>query len=208
MNDQKIKPGRLMYLLAAVAFAGAVGVLVWAVPKLIGGIEEMAGMQIVVPGTTEVTLENPGKYTLSHEYQSFINGKRYSTRGAISDLQCTLRSRETGREVPLQPLTYSSTYSIKGRAGVGMYSFKIDQAGTYELDARYPESMTGPKAVLSIGHLGGLIWGIGTFVVGLLAAIFLFIGSLAIFVVTLVLRITRKGKAAESPYAMPPPSGV
>ena len=208
MNDKKIKPSMVMYLLAGVMFAGAVGAIVWAVPKLIGGIEEMASIQIVVPGTTEVTLEKPGKYTLSHEYQSFINGKRYSTRGAISDLECTLRSRATGREVPLSPLTYSSTYSFQGRAGVGMYSFKIDQAGTYELDARYAEGKTGSKAVLSIGRLGGLFRGIAGFAIGLILAIFLFIGSLAIFVVTLVLRITRKRKAAESPYAMPPPAGV
>ena len=208
MNDQKIKPRRMMYLLAGVMFAGAVGAIVWAVPNLIGGIGEMAGIQIVVPGTTEFTLKEPGKYILSHEYQSFINGKRYSTRGAISDLECTLRSRATGRDVALSPLTYSSTYSIQGRAGVGMYSFKIDQAGTYELDARYPQGMTGPKAVLSIGRLGGLIWGIAGFAIGLILAILLFFGSLAIFVVTLVLRITRKRKAAESPYAMPPPAGV
>ena len=208
MNDQKIKPGRAMYLLAVVMFAGAVAAIVWAVPKLFRGIKEMAGIQIVVPGTMEVALEKPGKYIVSHEYQSVINGKRYSTRGAISDLECTLKSRATGRDVALSPITYTSTYSIQGRSGVGIYSFKIDSAGTYELDARYPEGTTGPEAVLSIGRFGGLIWGIGGFVVGLLLAIILFIGSAAIFVVTLVLRITRKRKAAASPYAMPPPVGV
>jgi len=208
MNHQKIKPSRMMYLLAGVMFAGAVGAIVWAALGLIGGIREMAGIQIVVPGTTEVTLEEPGKYILSHEYQSVINGKRYSTRGAISDLQCTLRSRATGRDVALSPLTYSSTYSIGARSGVGMYSFKIDQGGAYELDARYPEGRSSPKAVLSIGRLGGLIWGIGGFMLGLLLAILLFFGSVAIFVVTLILRIARKGKAAAPPYAMPPPAGV
>lgn len=208
MNDQKIKPSRGMYLLAVVMFAGAVGAIVWAVPRLFGGIEEMAGVQIVVPGTTEVVLEEPGNYTLSHEYQSVINGKRYSTRGAISDLECTLRSRATGREVPLSPITYSSTYNIGARSGVGIYSFKIDRGGTYELDARYAEGKSGPKAVLSIGRFGGLIWGIGGFMLGLLLAILLFFASAAIFVVTLVLRITRKHKAAASPYALPPPAGV
>ena len=104
MNDQKIKPGRWMYLLALVMFANAVGAIVWAIPNLVGGIGEMAGVQIVVPGTTEVTLDKPGNYTLSHEYQSVVNGKRYSTQGAISDLKCTLRSPATGREVPLSPV--------------------------------------------------------------------------------------------------------
>lgn len=205
MNDQKIKPGRAMYLLAALALAGAVAVIVWAVLGLVGGIKEMAGIRIVVPGTTEVTLDKPGNYTLFHEYQSFINGKHYSTRGAISDLECTLRSRATGREIPLSPLTYSSTYSFGTRSGVGMYSFKIDSAGTYELDARYPQGHSGPQAVLSIGRFSVMMWGIGGFVVGLLLATILFAGSVAIFVVTLVLRITRKRKAAVSPYAMPPP---
>jgi hypothetical protein len=208
MSDQKIRPGRLMYLLAAVMFAGAVAAIVWAVPKLVGGIGEMAGEQIVVPGKTEVTLDKPGNYTLSHEYQSVVNGKRYSTRGAISDLECTLRSRATGREVPLSPIGYSSTYNIGARAGVGIYSFTIDRAGTYELDARYPEGTTGPEAVLSIGRFSGMMRGMAGFGLGLVLAFFLFIGSAAIFVVTLVLRITRKRKAAASPYAMPPPGSI
>ena len=208
MNDRKIKPSGVMYVLAALLFAGAIASIVWAVPKLLGGIKEMAGEQIVIPGMKEINLATPGKYTLSHEYQSVINGKRYSTQGAISDLECTLRSRATGQEVTLRPMKYSSTYNIGGRSGVGIYSFEIDAAGTYELVARYPEGTTGPKAVLSVGRLRGVVQGIGGFAVGLLLAIILFLGSAAIFVVTLVLRITRKRKAAASPYAMPPPSGV
>lgn len=206
MNDQKIKPGRAMYLLAAVALAGAVAAGVWAVLGLVGGIMEMAAIQIVVPGTTEVALEEPGKYILSHEYRSFMNGKRYSTHGAIGNLECTLRSRATGREVPLSPMSWGSTYSIGARSGVGMCSFKIDSAGAYELDARYPEGYSGPQAVLSIGRSGGLFRGFGGFVIGLILTIILFLASAAIFVVTLVLRITRKRKAAASPYAMPPPA--
>ncbi len=194
-----------MYLLAAVMFAGAVAAIAWAVPNFVGGIGEMAGVQIVVPGTTEVTLDKPGNYTLSHEYQSVVNGKRYSTRGAISELECTLRSRATGREVPLSPMSYTSTYNIGARSGMGIYSFKIDSAGTYELDARYPEGTTGPEAVLSIGQFGGMLRGMAGFMIGLLLAFFLFIGSVAIFVVTLILRITRKRKAIPPPSAMPPP---
>lgn len=207
MKDHKT-PGRAMYLLPVVMFAGAVAAIVWAVPKLVGGRKGMGTIQIVVPGTTEVALEKPGMYILSHEYRSFINGKHYSTHGAIGNLKCTLKSRATGRDVALSPVTYSSGYIIQGRSGMAMYSFEIDQAGTYELDAHYRQGDSGPQAVLSVGESEGLIWGIGGFMVTLILAITLFLASVAIFVVTLILRITRKRKAAASPYAMPPPVGL
>jgi hypothetical protein len=67
---------RFWYVVAALAFlaggAGA-GALLWAG---LSGLDD-GTTWIVVPGTSVLTLSEPGSYTIDHEPESVIDGKLY-----------------------------------------------------------------------------------------------------------------------------------
>ncbi len=107
-------------------------------------------IRLVVPGKHEIELISPGRYTIFYEYQSSIGGKAYSTGQDAPNLQYTLRSKETGDEIELflkEGILKPKYFRVK-RAGVGLFGFKIEEAGMYEFSASYPEEQKGPNIVL------------------------------------------------------------
>ena len=150
-----------------------IGVAVWIVgfvifavflATLITGI--LPQIQVVVPGTHEIHLEEPGKYTVFYEYRSVIDSKVYSTGESLSGMWATLKSKEDSREVVLSRPSGSSTYETGGRAGVSVLEFEIDEPGTYIFAANYSDGVSGPDVVLAIGQfklLGTILGGLGIF---------------------------------------------
>lgn len=200
MNNGEIRPSRWYYAIAGVIFVGgwvAFGVFLFT---------NLSGMgsklqQVVVPGKSEITLPDPGSYTIFHEYKSVVGGKVYSTEQQLSGLEVTLHSKATGVLVPLAPATSNGTYEFGSRAGASVFEFKIPDPGVYELSASYPEGQQGQEVVLAVGHdfTGGLL----TTVFGSLAIVFGSMGiSLALTIYTLIKRsnaIKRLKAGSKSP---------
>lgn len=191
-------PGRWYYGLAALV--GLIGAAAFIV-LLVQGIGEIStGLtRVVVPGTAELELAEPGEYTVFHEYRSVVDGKVYSNPAGIGGLRCTLRAKAASDEVTLTTPTTRSTYTINNREGASLLEFTIDRPGTYVLSAEYDDGRKEPQAVLAVGH--GFMGAIFTTVLGGLGIMF---GTVAVVVVIVIVTYVKRKKAAAR-LAQPPP---
>jgi hypothetical protein len=99
---------------------------------------EIPSIQIVVPGSSDITLPQPGEYTIFYEYRSMVDNRIYSTDQDIPGIMVNIVSKDTADEIPLSTPSTSSTYTIGGRSGIGLFDFSIDKPGIYEISASYP----------------------------------------------------------------------
>jgi len=123
-------------------------------------------IQVVVPGTHEIYLAKPGKYTVFYEYQSVIDNRIYATGESLSGMLAKLKSKEDSREVILSKPFGMSTYEAGGRAGVSVLEFEIEEPGTYIFAADYHSGVSGPEIVFAIGQFkiwGTILGGLGIF---------------------------------------------
>jgi hypothetical protein len=202
MVSQEISPSRGYYALAALVFLAGLGFFVFVLWKGLTGATSKL-QQVVAPGRAEITLSEPGDYTIFYEHESVIGNRVYSTTEDVPGLECTLVSKNTGAPVQLSRSTVNTTYSFGGRSGKSVLDFHVGQPGIYELTSGYPRSGQGPEVVLAVGH--GVTMGILTTVFGALGIFFGSIAlSLAILVVTLVKRHNAKKRLA-TPGIVPPP---
>lgn len=148
--------------------------------------------QVSVPGEIEITLAEPGTYTIFHEHQSVVGDRVYRNEEGLPGLKVALVSAG-GAHVALSPATVSSNYSVGGRAGVSVLGFSTDEPGPYRLSAWYPEGQGGPQGVLAIGR---------GFTATLLRTIFgvvgLFLGSTVVGGTIAVLTFLRRRRARGS----------
>ncbi len=164
-------PGRGHYGIGcAVWIVGMVLGVVFLLTQITGGLPQT---QVVVPGTHEIYLTKPGKYTVFYEYRSVIDNKIYATGESFSGMSTMLKSKESSREVVLSRPSKSGTYEAGGRAGAAVLEFEIEEPGTYIFAAEYPGGVSGPEVVFAIGQfkllgtiLGGLGILFGSFIIG------------------------------------------
>lgn len=185
--NQHRKPSRIFYVIGfAIIIIGIplFAILVFSSINNIVGDNDL--VQLVVPSRGDIRLEKTGKYTIYHEYRSVIDNRVYSSSPQeISGLEIALVSKTTGMPIPIVEASVSSTYSVGSRSGISLFDFNIDEPGTYELSAFYPDGHTEPKVVLAIGHglVGKIIWTalqgvgilLGTFTAGSIIVIMTFL---------------------------------
>ncbi len=187
MSETRVKPSGWYYVLAGMVLVGSItGFVLFLVSGLTGLSDSLT--QIVVPGERELTLKEAGDHTVFHEYRSVVGNKVYSTgKGGSSGLRCTLRSKATGREIPLSPSSMNSTYSMGSRSGASIFDFSIDSPGDYLFAAQYPPGQDGPETVLSVAQ--GFVKKLMVTILGGLGMMFGGLGlATAIAVITFVKR--------------------
>lgn len=151
-------PGRIWYFIASLfVIAGLAAMAVLLFAELNGISARLT--QVVVPGQAELNLNQPGSYTIFHEYQSSVDGHVYAIN-SVSGLVVTVTSKATGQAIPVVPATANSTYEFGGRSGRSILSFQIAAPGAYQLVAAYSDGRTEPQTVLAVGHgfLGSLVF--------------------------------------------------
>jgi len=197
----RIKPSRWFYVIGIVILVGGPITssifLFSAAISNIGDMTEVPSVQVVVPGTNDITLSQTGKYAIFYEYRSMVDNRIYSTGEDIPGIQVNLVSKDTGAEIPLSAASMNSTYTVGGRSGIGLFDFVINQPGIYELSASYPAAQEqqeeqGPEIVLAVIHSSVMekIFGsiMGT-VAGALAIVFVpFAVGIAIIIITFLKR--------------------
>lgn len=67
-----------------------------------------------------------------------MDNRIYSTDQEIPGIIVNIISKGTRNEIPLSSPSTSSTYTIGGRSGIGLFDFAIDKPAIYELSASYP----------------------------------------------------------------------
>jgi hypothetical protein len=118
---------------------------------LYAGRDETSGMiRVVVPGRTELALNERGTYTIFHEYRSVVDGRRYDVPG-VSGLIIDLRTQERDEPIALKGASGQS-YDTGDVAGRSLFEFDVLTPGTYRLTSSYGDSRKEPQTVLAIAR--------------------------------------------------------
>jgi len=136
----------------------ATSVIFFLIPVCIGGFifaRKLSHLtdglvQLVVPGSAELTLKHTGANTVFLEKESVVNGRIFSTNGSIAGLNCSVRSQD-GSTVLLRRPTASTTYTLGGRNGRSVLEFNVAQPGTYHFECGYEQGQSGPQVVMAVG---------------------------------------------------------
>ncbi len=196
-TSQAIRPGRIWYALAAIVLAGGIAVFVILLVSFITDLTGMARSmtRVVAPGTFDITLDQPGNYTLFDEYQSVVDGQVYHNPGGLGGLTCTLTDKATGRKIPLIAASTTATYTTGAYAGRSVFDFTIPSPGVYTLTAQYARGAGGSQAVLSIDH--GFLGGIVGSIIKMFGAIGVLTVSIVLSILIFVLTIVRRNRASR-----------
>ena len=163
---------------------------------------ELQSTQVVVPGSSDITLQQTGKYTIFYEYRTMVGNRIYSTDENIPGIIVNIVSKDTGDEIPLSSASTNSSYSIGSRSGIGLFDFDIDEPGIYELSASYPavqgqQEEQRQEIVLAVIHsnvIGRIFGSIMGTVAGAMVIVFVpFAVGIAVIVITFLKR--RKARA-------------
>jgi len=166
MSEYKLKPTRWLYVMAiflpVLACLGTAFVVYLNVPDLPGTLDAIGVKnltQVVVPGSAEVTFPQKGAYAIYYEYRSVIDGVSYTRNQFPPVMICQLRSKDTGRNVGLEPSQVEGniyTTHNPTRAGVMYKMISIDQPGLYTFSCEYPDGSAVPRSVMAVGP--NMVW--------------------------------------------------
>jgi hypothetical protein len=189
-------PSRFLYVLGALVILGGFVGGGWTCAKTVTGVGSWL-TRVVVPGESELTLAEAGKYTVYYEHRSVMDGKPYSSAEANpTRLQYVLTNKETGADVALTTPSSNETYDFGPRSGAALMVFTISEPGQYELSGRYPEGQEGPRLVLAVGR--GVVKRLATAIMTVVAAV---IGSILVGVGVIVVTAVMRAKAARRSQA-------
>lgn len=182
---------RLGYVLGALCLATGMAFAGWFVWSELAALQT-AFIRVVVPGSAELTLNDPGTYTIFHEAESVVDGQLYSAPN-IAGLTVTVTSASDGKPVPMTVPVASSTYTVGGHSGRSVFAVTIAQPGKYRLTATYAAGKNGPQTVLAISQ--GFAWGLVKTILGALVATFAGFGAALALVLTTFFRRRRMQRA-------------
>jgi hypothetical protein len=194
----EVRPSVWWFVVAGgLALAGVVGAIVlWVtgVMRLTDRVDDFT--RIDVPGSGEVSIDDPGGYSIYHEYFG-AGADGYDDDDFGDNFEPTPGVTVTdpsGAEVRLRPYTTSVTYDFGGHEGEGVFTFDAEQAGTYEVTTT-GDSISSSTIAVGPGIGRGLVSSIvGGFVVGAIGVI----GGIVLAIVTGV----RRGRSRRTLNAL------
>lgn len=193
------KPGWFFWVLGpllwAAGMAAAFGIGYFA----ISGVGENA-VRMVVPGTQEIECDEPGAYTVFHEYRSDFGGKAYWQAEDSVALHCAVTRKDDGTDVPVLPAT-QMTYSLGSHKGAAVCAFKVDTPGTYVVRVDSDEEAV---VLIDKGLFGSVLGAVGGVCAGISIAGLAFVAGAVVLIVTIV----RHVRYAKSARASTPSGGV
>jgi len=165
----RLTPSAWWYVAAAaIALAGMVAgvwMMVEGVGRVLEAVEDFDRTD--VPGTLTVTIEDPGGYSIYHEFPGASDS---GSRSPVPEPDLSITNPD-GDDVQLRPYTSLVTYAWGTIEGRGLYTFHADEPGTYELTADGDEGTRiavgrgmgdiGQEALVGLfsGVAGGLLVG-------------------------------------------------
>jgi len=195
-------PSRFWYfvLAALLALGGLAGFVYYLVSGLTGMADDL--IRVAAPGVHEIKLDRPGSYTIFLEIPENISRTEINDYQALNGLSVHLETL-SGQTIPVGPASGESKYSLRGRRGFSVMSFKIVQAGRYKFVASFTQAQPARPLVLTMlpdfmGRLFKMI----------LTGVAVFLGGMLAGAAVLGLALTRRRKP-ETPTipGLPPPIG-
>lgn len=179
MVQAPFESSKRVYMWVAVAFLVVAVPSVWLLATGARGLTEGL-VRFTAPGRSLVTIEEPGNYTVFHEYRSSFNGKVFNGPTTLPSLSIVMNGPQGATPV-VQSSTGNFNYTLGSRAGYSVGSVRIEQPGQYQVTTTY-SSEPANEVVLALGRdkgrstiqtVGGLFGLFGAF--GLAAIVWLVI---------------------------------
>ena len=149
-----------------------------------------------VPGSVDVSIDEPGRYYLWNNYRTVFEGRSYCfTEELPNGLVFSLSEESSGGTVPMQPnSSISSESGSQKKSSIGY--FDVTQAGQYKLDV----SGDAQEHIFSFEKSlfqNACVW-VGAIIAGSLLALAAALGALALFVLGII-DLARGSKAVTKP---------
>lgn len=179
----------LAVLLAIIGIAAGIALIVSGIRTYIDNVEGFE--RVEVPGSEPITLDDDGGYSIYFEDPS---GAYQVVRPTV-----TVRAADGGDAVPLAAYESDVSYDVSGHEGRGIYTFSVDESGTYTVTG------DGPRGTLAVGRgigarfAGAVVAGVATL---LLAPVLGAVLALVTF-----LRRSKAKRAAAATSAWGGPTG-
>jgi len=144
VSDQLVRPSRWWFAVAgAIAAIGVVAAVVFLVQAAIRYTDAVQDFERArVPAELDVHIEDPGGYTIYHEY----SGADTSDPVAPPELVVEVTD-PSGSLVAVREYSSEVTYDVAGHEGRAVYSFHADEPGVYHVSATSPDSRFSRVAV-------------------------------------------------------------
>lgn len=152
MEQAPVKRSKRVYLWVPFVFLLLGVPSVWLLASGISNLSEGL-VRFPAPGSATITIEEPGNYTVFHEYRSTFNGNVYNGPAQLPTVNIQL-SGPGGASPIVQPSTGNFNYNFGGSAGYSVGSVQIDQPGEYAVTSDYATG-SGAEVVLALGREKG-----------------------------------------------------
>ena len=200
MEEPAKVPGITGYIVALVILLIGITIGVVLMVMGVGSASEAAesgfgfgGPQYEMPGSHDLDLKKPGRYVIFHETRDGTDP------GPLpDDLTVTLTDKDTGDEISLTT-GGEETYNLGQRRGQSVYTFGVDQAGTYVLEGEYPpQADPQPEIVLVVGTgMAGMAKGVGGIFARFMGACCTVPVAIVVAVIVAIVTAVRRGNAKK-----------
>jgi hypothetical protein len=196
MGAHPLRPARFWYWVAG---ALAVAAVLWFALGLFLGFRsvnrQVEGFQRVpIPGQAEVSLDEPGGYTLYYEGLGASD-----EQAAIPSFNVSLVPVGGGQEVSIRDYGGSATYDFAGHAGRALGTFRIEAPGRFLLQTE--GEPRGAEANVAVGtSVGPAI--LRTVILTIAGSLILLLAG-AVLAVVVAVRRNRARRPLPAPAAQP-----
>lgn len=134
-NTKETGPRKVWYYIAVLfLLLVVIGGPTWLIIRLVSGFS--SGHQFLVPGTHTFNFKSPGKYIIWNDFQTFFNGRSYSSSPSLPDgLTITVIQRASQNQIPTKP-TGSSSESSGSHKRHSICSFLAEKPGEYTIEVK------------------------------------------------------------------------
>jgi hypothetical protein len=204
MTPKPSKPSLWYLALAGLVLVAGIGVLAWAIVHFVTGIAH-GPIPVDGPGTSEITLNKAGRYTIFQDYPSSQSPPFDGSPGKLYPI-CSVTSADGQRKIPVRPPRIANTYKLQDRTCQAMYEFEIDQPGKYRISSRNAGGTDNPTYALGVGPSFQSIGIFFSMCFGFAACF----GSVVIAAAILIVVLVKRSKASQIATAslmapFPPP---
>src|SRR5919199_1802668 len=197
-SNPRIKPGRWLYVVAALSLIVGAASLWFLFAGIIGFSRDAT--RIAAPGQEQITLTDSGSYGIAHEYRSVLDGRAVTAPEAMPAMNIGVLSADAHAPVPVKAVGGQFTYASGEAAGRLVATFSVDRAGDYIVASEYADHSAQPKAVLAIGADPTEFF-LPFIIIGLA-------GVLLAPLIWLITFIRRRGSRKRIQQPMPPTAGT
>jgi hypothetical protein len=195
MNDRKKLHPAIWFVLGGLLIVLGIGAFVYS---LYYGIKDLSEnvIRITAPVRTEIRLDDTGVWTVFLETGYVVDGKMITSTDAGGMVFRVFDP--SGSPVPVRASSAKSTYNMGSRSGTSIMEFKVEQPGTYRVEAAFEGRASEEPLVLTIiqNFMGRLI---KLILVAIMILLVPLLTGILIIVLTLVFRVIRRREMTNPP---------